>query len=411
MNSSCRHCHADLDVTFCDLGMSPVANSFVRPEQVNAMEPFYPLHAYVCRSCKLVQLQEFETPQEIFSDYAYFSSFSDHWVAHAQRYVHDVIERFDISSESCVIEIASNDGYLLQFFKAQGIQCLGVEPAENVAKVAWTKHGINSLVEFFGLAVARKLARDDNQADLLIANNVLAHVPDLNDFVAGLKAALKPNGVATLEFPHLLQLMNFNQFDTIYHEHFSYFSLMTVEAVFSSAGLTVIDVEELETHGGSLRVFATHDENSTQKTSPRVKRLRDIEAAAGLGSIEAYKDFSDAAKATKRSLLKFLLEARAENKAIVGYGAPAKGVTLLNYCGIGTDIVDYTVDRNPEKQGRLMPGVRLPIYALEKLKETKPDFVLILPWNLKDEIIEQHSYIRQWGGQFVIPIPQTVVVT
>lgn len=409
MKPHCRHCESPLEVTFCDLGMSPLANSYVPIADSDRMEPFYPLHAYVCGTCFLVQLQEFETPQNIFSEYAYFSSYSDSWIAHARRYVDLVTERFDLGPESRVIEIASNDGYLLQFFQSKGVPCLGVEPAANVAPHAQAR-GIETLVEFFGSDVAARLGSEGRQADLLIGNNVLAHVPNLNDFVRGLKVVLKPSGIITMEFPHVLQLMRGNQFDTIYHEHFSYLSLGTVETIFGAFGLRVFDVEELPTHGGSLRIYATHSDNAAQGDTDRVRALRRMERDEGLFSLETYAAFGEQARSTKRSLLRFLLTVRESGKTVAAYGAPAKGNTLLNFCGVRSDLVDYTVDRSPEKQDRYLPGVRIPVHAPGKIAETKPDFVLILPWNLKDEIIEQMSFIREWGGQFVLPIPETTVV-
>lgn len=405
----CRHCDSELTVSFCDLGMSPLANSYLAADQLDRMEPFYPLHAYVCSDCFLVQLQEFETPEHIFTDYAYFSSFSDSWVAHAKAYVEDMVARFGFDETSQVIEIASNDGYLLQFFVAQNVPVLGIEPAANCAKAAEEK-GIPTLVQFFNPETATSLREQGKQADLLLGNNVLAHVPALNDFVSGMKIALKPDGIITMEFPHLLRLMLENQFDTIYHEHFSYLSLHTVERVFAAHGLRVFDVQEVPTHGGSLRIFATHAENQKQPTEPNVEAVKAAETAAGLQSLDAYRAFSDRVKETKRALLRFLVEAREQGKSIVGYGAPAKGNTLLNYCGVRTDLLDYTVDRSPHKQDRFLPGVHVPIYGPERISETKPDYLLILPWNLKDEIMKQMADIRDWGGKFVVPIPSAKVL-
>jgi 2-polyprenyl-3-methyl-5-hydroxy-6-metoxy-1,4-benzoquinol methylase len=389
--------------------MSPLANSYIAPDQLDRMEPFYPLHAYVCSSCFLVQLQEFETPEQIFTDYAYFSSFSDSWVAHAKAYVENMVARFGFGQDSQVIEIASNDGYLLQFFVEKNVPVLGIEPAANVAKAAEEK-GIPTLVQFFNPETATSLCEQGKQADLLLGNNVLAHVPDLNGFVRGMKIALKPQGIITMEFPHLLRLMLENQFDTIYHEHFSYLSLYTVEKVFAAHGLRVFDVQEVPTHGGSLRIFATHDDNDQLPTEPNVEAVKSAEAKAGLQSLDTYRAFSDRVKATKRSLLRFLVDAREQGKSVVGYGAPAKGNTLLNYCGVRTDLLDYTVDRSPHKQDRFLPGVHVPIYGPERISETKPDYLLILPWNLKDEIMKQMAHIREWGGQFVVPIPSTQVL-
>jgi 2-polyprenyl-3-methyl-5-hydroxy-6-metoxy-1,4-benzoquinol methylase len=407
---TCRHCNRDLEVSFCDLGMSPLANSYLEKNDLSRMERFYPLHAYVCSGCYLVQLQVFETPEAIFSDYAYFSSYSDSWVSHARSYVDQMIERFGFDANSQVVEIASNDGYLLQFFKSKGVEVLGVEPAANVARVAEEK-GIPSLVKFFSEETARALVEDGKQADLLLGNNVLAHVPDLNDFVRGLKVALKPRGIITMEFPHLLKLMRENQFDTIYHEHFSYLSLTTVEKVFAEFGLKIFDVEHLSTHGGSLRIYATHSENAERSATDALRAAKKEEEDAGLSDLAAYRAFADQVKKTKRSLLRFLVDARDQGKTIVGYGAPAKGNTLLNYCGVRADLVDYTVDRSPHKQNRYLPGVHIPIYDPEQIRKTKPDYVLVLPWNLKDEIVGTMSYVRDWGGQFVVPIPEVKILT
>ena len=389
--------------------MSPLANSYLSADELDRMEPFYPLHAYVCGECFLVQLQEFETPEHIFTEYAYFSSFSDSWVAHAEAYVDAMVDRFGFDKNSQVIELASNDGYLLQFFLQKGIPVLGIEPAANVARAAREK-GIETLVQFFNPETAQSLRERGVQADLLLGNNVLAHVPALNDFVRGMKMALKPNGVITMEFPHLLQLMRENQFDTIYHEHFSYLSLMTVERVFAKFGLRLFDVDQLSTHGGSLRIYATHQESDAHPLTDNVTSLRSEELEAGLDQADTYRAFSDRVKSTKRALLRFLIEARDAGKTVVGYGAPAKGNTLLNYCGVRTDLIDYTVDRSPHKRDRFLPGVHLPIHDPEKIRETKPDYVLILPWNIKEEIMKQMSYIRDWGGQFVVPIPEARVL-
>jgi len=372
------------------------------------MEPFYPLRTYVCHHCYLVQLDEFVAPGDIFSEYAYFSSYSDSWVAHAKRYTELVTTRFGLNSSSRVIEIASNDGYLLQHFASAGIHCLGIEPAANVAAAAITK-GIPSIVKFFGIQTAREVAEEHGQADLLLGNNVLAHVPDLNDFVGGMKILLAPNGVITMEFPHLLRLMQENQFDTIYHEHFSYFSFITVEKVFAAHGITLFDVEELTTHGGSLRIYGRHAEDRSKPVSDRAIGLRNRELSAGLNQMKTYIGFTDQVKETKRNLLEFLIEAKRAGKSVVGYGAPGKGNTLLNYCGIRQDFLDYTVDRNPYKQGKYTPGTHIPILDPEKIRESKPDYLLLLPWNLKDEIMQQMAYIREWGGQFVVPIPSVKV--
>ncbi|MHB1231523.1 MAG: methyltransferase domain-containing protein [Burkholderiales bacterium] len=405
----CRFCDAPLTESFCDLGMSPLSNAYLQPEDLERMEPFYPLHAYVCGECFLVQLEEFESPQQIFSDYAYFSSFSDSWLKHAQSYVDQMIARFSITGSHQVIEIASNDGYLLRNFVARGIPSLGIEPAENVARVA-EENGVPTWTRFFGRETARELAAAGKQADLMAANNVLAHVPDINDFVAGITIALKPSGVMTIEFPHLLRLMAGNQFDTIYHEHFSYLSLISTEKILAHHGLTIFDVEELGTHGGSLRLYVRHAENAALPVNTPVAAMRQTECEAGLDVLATYAGFHERAKETKRKLLVFLIEAKAQGKRIVAYGAPAKGNTLLNYCGIRTDFLDFTVDRSPHKQGRFLPGTHIPILAPEAIAEVRPDYVLILPWNLRDEIQQQMAHIRAWGGQFVVPIPEVCVL-
>ena len=405
----CRFCGAPLTLSFADLGMSPPSNAYLKPDQLGQMEKFYPLHAWVCASCMLVQLEEFETPEQIFSDYAYFSSYSESWLAHARAYTAMMIRRFDLGPRSKVIEIASNDGYLLQYFVAEGVPVLGIEPAANVAEAAEAK-GVPSLVRFFGTRTAKDLTAQGTRADVLLGNNVLAHVPDLNDFVAGMKIVLAPNGVITMEFPHLLRLMQENQFDTIYHEHFSYFSFLTVREVFSAHGITLFDVEELSTHGGSLRIFGRHTEDAARPVAPAVEALLARERTAGLDRIETYRAFDEQVKETKRSLLEFLIYAKRSGKRVVGYGAPAKGNTLLNYCGVRSDFIDYTVDRNPYKQGRFLPGVHIPIYGPERIRETRPDYVLILPWNLKDEVVAQMAGIREWGGRFVVPVPEVRVL-
>ena len=407
-SQNCRFCGAALARTFVDLGLSPVANDYLKPEQLTQMEPFYPLHVLVCDKCWLVQLNECQSPEHIFSDhYAYFSSYSDSWLKHAEEYVEMTISRFGLNAQSKVIEIASNDGYLLQYFVHRGIPVLGIDPAANVAAAA-VKKGVPTLVQFFGESAARELAAQGTQADLLLGNNVLAHVPKLNDFVAGLKTALKPRGVLTMEFPHLLCLIERNQFDTIYHEHFSYFSLLTVEKLFAAHQLEVFDVDELPTHGGSLRVYASHP--GAMSRTDRVKALLAKEQAAGLTHGKTYEGFTERVRETKRKLLQFLIEAKNAGKSVAGYGAAAKGNTLLNYCGIRTDFLDYVVDRSPHKQGLFLPGTRIPIHGPEKILETKPDYLLILPWNLQAEIREQMKVIREWGGQFVAPIPEVRVL-
>jgi SAM-dependent methyltransferase len=406
--SRCRFCAAPLNHTFVDLGMSPLCESYLSAGQLNQMEPFYPLHVYVCERCFLVQLEEFVSPEQIFTEYAYFSSYADSWLQHAKTYTDQMVDRFNLGQNSHVVEVASNDGYLLQYFVQKGIPALGIEPARNVAKVAVEK-GIPTLAEFFGEDCARRLAAEGKSADLLLGNNVLAQVPDLNDFVAGLKVLLKPQGVITLEFPHLMKLVEENQFDTIYHEHFSYFSFITAEKIFAAHGLTLFDVEELTTHGGSLRIYARHREDDTKPVGIRVEALREREQQAGLTGMAYYTAFGEQVKETKRKLLAFLIQAKREGKLIAGYGAPGKGNTLLNYCGIRSDFLDYTVDRNPYKQGKFLPGTHIPIFHPDRIQETQPDYVLILPWNFKDEIMEQMAFICQWGGKFVVPIPEVKV--
>lgn len=405
----CRFCGQALEHTFVDLGMSPLCQTHIEPSELNQMEPFYPLHAYVCGNCLLVQVDEFVSPDEIFSDYAYLSSYSDSWVEHARKYVEMISERLELGPDSFVVEIASNDGYLLQHFVARKIPCLGVEPAANVAQIARDK-GIDTEVFFFGEQTAKGVASKHRKADLILGNNVLAHVPKLHDFVQGLKELLAEGGTVTMEFPHLLKLMRLNQFDTIYHEHFSYLSLFVVEKIFASHGMTLYDVEELPTHGGSIRIFARHAEDEEKAVSDAVKNLRAREFEAGLDRLETYSSFTEQVKETKRALLDFLIQANREGKTVVGYGAPGKGNTLLNYCGIREDFLQYTVDRNPLKQGRYTPGTRIPILAPEKIRETKPDYILILPWNLKEEISKQHDYVKEWGGRFVVPIPKVEVL-
>ncbi len=407
-HSRCRFCNSILNQTFVDLGMSPLCESYIKPERQNEMEPFYPLHVRVCERCFLVQLDEYVTPDNIFSDYAYFSSYSDSWQQHAKAYTEMIAERLGLNAQSQVVEIASNDGYLLQYFVTQGIPVLGVEPAANVAEVA-IKKGIPSVVKFFGQKTAHELVDEGKRADLIVGNNVLAHVPDINDFVGGMKTLLKPGGVITMEFPHLMQLMDGNQFDTIYHEHFSYLSLLIVEKIFAAHGLTVFDVQELSTHGGSLRIYGCHSEDTSKQIGERVTELRAREEVAGFTSLNHYFSFAEKVKETKFKLLEFLIAAKREGKSVAGYGAPGKGNTLLNYCGIRSDFLDYTVDRSPYKQGLLLPGTRIPISHPDKIKQTQPDYVLILPWNLKDEIVKQISYVRDWGGKFVVPIPEVEV--
>jgi SAM-dependent methyltransferase len=403
---TCRFCAAPLTTTFVDLGMSPLCQTHVEASGLHAMEPFYPLHAYVCEHCFLVQLPASVSSDTLFTEYAYFSSYSTSWVEHCRRYTEMAIERFGLTRSSRVMEIASNDGYLLQHFAAASVQVLGIEPAANVAEAALAK-GIPTTVRFFGLESAADIAREHGRPDLLIGNNVLAHVPDLNDFVAGMKRLLAPGGAITMEFPHLWRLMAENQFDTIYHEHFSYFSFVTVEKIFARHGLTIFDLEELQTHGGSLRIYAGHAGQGS--VGPRVQGLRQREIDDGFLTLERYRGFDENVRVTKRKLLSFLIDAKARGCRIVGYGAPGKGNTLLNYCGIRTDFLDFTVDANPYKQGKFTPGTHIPIFPPDRIREARPDYVLILPWNLKQEIAQTAAYIREWGGRFVVPIPETSV--
>ncbi|MDX8392431.1 MAG: class I SAM-dependent methyltransferase [Mariprofundaceae bacterium] len=410
MGLNCRFCGVGLTQSFCDLGMSPLSNANIHPEQMNQMERFYPLHAFVCHACWLVQLDSFEAPDYIFDEhYTYFSSYSDSWLAHAKAYVGKMHERWHLDASSHVVEIASNDGYLLQYFVERGIPVLGVEPTANTAAVARRKN-VPTLEKFFGVETAKALAAQGKHADLLLGNNVLAHVPDLNDFVAGMKILLRPDGVITMEFPHLLQLIRNNQFDTIYHEHFSYLSLLTVEKVFAAHGLTLFDVEELPTHGGSLRIYARHEQDDAKTVSATVATLRGKEERAGLNAVQVYGDFAEQVRETKRGLLDFLIEAKRNGKSIVGYGAPAKANTLLNYCAVRGDFIDYTVDRSPHKQGTFLPGTHIPVYHPDQIAETKPDYIIILPWNLKEELIAQLAYAREWGAKFVLLIPKVEVV-
>ncbi|MFZ0927662.1 MAG: class I SAM-dependent methyltransferase [Syntrophobacteraceae bacterium] len=404
----CRFCGSPLRHTFVDLGMSPPCESYLKAEQLNEMEPFYPLHVYVCGRCFLVQLEEYVSPEATFSEYAYFSSYSETWLQHARSYTGMAVERFKLNGQSRVVEIASNDGYLLQYFVERGIPALGIEPAANVAQSAIEK-GVPTLIRFFGEQLAREMISEGKGADLLIGNNVLAQVPDLNDFMKGMKIFLKPEGVITMEFPHLMRLMEENQFDTIYHEHFSYFSFFAVEKIFAFHGLKIFDVEELGTHGGSLRIYACHGGDEAKAAGDRVAELRQRELAAGISGLGFYSSFTEKVKKTKRLLLDFLIQAKEQGRSIAGYGAPGKGNTLLNYCGVRTDFIDYTVDRNPYKQGKYLPGTHIPIFHPDKIKETRPDYVCILPWNFKEEIMEQMSFIRNWGGKFIVPIPEVRV--
>jgi SAM-dependent methyltransferase len=390
--------------------MSPLSNAFLTVEQLQQMEPYYPLHAYVCDSCFLVQLPEVETPQHIFAkDYAYFSSYSQTWLDHARTYTDRMIERFGYGPASLVVEIASNDGYLLQYFQRKNVPVLGIEPAENCAQVA-QKAGIPTLMRFFGSVLAAELKVQGKSADLVVGNNVLAHVPSLNDFVRGLKILLNPHGIITMEFPHLLKLMRENEFDTIYHEHYSYFSLYTVEQVFARQGLKLFDVEQLPTHGGSLRIYGAHAEDASKALTGKVTQLREEEIQSGMADLKTYLGFSEQVKRTKRKLLEFLIHAKGAGKTIVAYGAPAKGNTLLNYCGVGTDFIDYAVDRSPYKQGRFLPGTRIPVFHPDRIRDTRPDYVLVLPWNIKEEVMAQMTHIREWNAKFVIPIPEVRAV-
>ena len=406
---TCRFCAAVLQHVFVDLGATPLCESYIAGERYDDAEPFYALRAYVCAACFLVQLDTLVAATAIFTDYAYFSSYSDTWVERARRYTDDVVGRFGLHRGSSVVELGSNDGYLLQHFVARGIPVLGIDPAANVAAAARARD-VPTLARFFDAATARELVAAGRQADLIAANNVLAQVPDLHDFVAGLALLLAPHGVATVEVPHLLCLMEENQFDTIYHEHFSYFSFLTARQLFAYHGLRCFDVDELPTHGGSLRLYLCHADDPTRSTGAAVEELARRERTAGLDHLEAYAAFAERVKEAKRAILDFLIDAKRRGCTVVGYGAPGKGNTLLNYCGVRTDFIDYTVDRNPHKQGKFLPGTRIPIHPPERISETKPDYLFVLPWNLRDEIMEQMHGIRAWGGRFVIPIPTLQVL-
>ncbi len=400
---SCRLCGAELTETFVDLGMSPLCESYVPAGRVDAPETFYPLHVRTCSECLLVQLPAYVAGEEIFSDYLYFSSYSSSWVEHARRYSVSMIEKLNLTAESLVAEVASNDGYLLQHFVAAGIPVIGVEPAGNVAAVAREK-GIRTEVCFLGPETGESVAAQYGRADLVAANNVYAHIPDIIGFSQGLANLVKPDGLVTLEFPHLLRLIERRQFDTIYHEHYQYLSLLTASRALAKGGLAVVDVEELDTHGGSLRVHAKHTETAGEP-SVAVKAVLDAEAAAGLHTFEGHQGFAGEVFTIKRDLLDFLMRARDEGKRVVGYGAPGKGNTLLNHCGIREDLLEYTVDRSPHKQGMFLPGTHIPIHAPERIAADRPDYVLVLPWNLRTEISAQLSYVRDWGGKLVYPIP------
>jgi SAM-dependent methyltransferase len=406
-SGGCRACGGRLEA-FVDLGLSPLCEGFLTAHERDAALTFYPLNVRICTSCWLGQLPEFVAPADIFTDYAYFSSFSEAWLAHARDYAESMVGRFALHGGSHVVEVASNDGYLLRNFVARGIPCLGIEPAANVARAAEAL-GVPTLVEFFGQPLAARLARQGGAADLIAGNNVLAQVPDLNDFVAGLATLLKPDGVITLEFPHLLRLIEENQFDTIYHEHFSYFSLASVERLLAVHGLRVFDVEQLWTHGGSLRVFACKT-GSGRAECQGVRDVRALEQAGGIHDLATYRAFQARVEQTKRSLLSLLIALKGQGKRVVGYGAPGKGNTLLNYCGIRTDFLEFTVDRNPHKHGKFLPGTGIPILAPDAIERVRPDYVLILPWNLKGEITRQLAHIRDWGGRFIVPIPEAEIL-
>lgn len=400
---NCRFCNKELKYTFIDLGMSPLSNAFIKKEKLFLGEKFFPLHAFVCEECFLVQLGEFESPENIFNDYVYFSSYSSSWLEHAKKYKNKMVNL--LPKDPYVIEIASNDGYLLQYFKEDNIKVMGIEPAKNVAEYAIEK-GINTISKFFGSNLAYELVKNDKKPDLIIGNNVLAHVPDINDFVKGMKILLDNKGIITMEFPHLKKLLEYNQFDTIYHEHFSYLSLITVKYIFEKHDLKIYDVEELNTHGGSLRIFATHKDNESKKVGLSISKVINEEIESGLNDISTYINFKHNVERCKRELLSKLIKIKDEGKSIVAYGAAAKGNTLLNYCGIREDIIDYVVDLNPNKQNLFLPGTHIPVYSPSKIEDTKPEYIIILPWNIKDEIINQMSYVREWGCKFIVPIPE-----
>ncbi len=403
---NCRFCQNKLTHQFVDLGFSPPSNSFLKPEQLNQPETFYPLRIMVCEKCYLVQIDEFASHEDIFnSDYVYFSSFSKSWLEHAKKYTEMMIERFKFDDQSQVIEIASNDGYLLQYFQQKGISVLGIEPTSNTAAAAKEK-GIDSIVDFFGVRLATKLSEKGTKADLLLGNNVLAHVPDIRDFVGGLKILLNSNGIITFEFPHLMQMIDKNQFDTIYHEHFSYLSLTTVSQIFNEFGLDIFDVEELPTHGGSLRIFAKHIENISIPNSGHVLAMLEKENQFGLTTIETYTTYQEASEKVKNDFLIFLLNAKNQGKKVAAYGAAAKGVTLLNFCGVRKDLINFVVDASPHKQSKFLPGIHVPVVSEEEISKNKPDYVVILPWNLKEEISAQLSYVRSWDAKFVVAVPK-----
>jgi SAM-dependent methyltransferase len=408
MTHFCRLCGAGLTRTFVDLGMSPLCESYVRADKLDDPEVFYPLHVRVCESCLLVQLPAYVAGEDIFSDYAYFSSYSDSWVAHAKQYAGEMIRRLGLGAGSLVTEVASNDGYLLQHFVAAGVPVLGVEPAGNVAEAAKAK-GVRTEVQFLDAETGREIADRYGLADLVAANNVFAHVPDIRGFAAGLRALVKDSGLVTLEFPHLLRLIERRQYDTIYHEHYSYLSLLTSSRVLAGAGLRVVDVDELDTHGGSLRLHARPDESAGEPAGS-VKAVLDAEESAGLHTLAGHEGFARQVLQIKSDLVQFLLDAARQGKSVAGYGAPGKGNTLLNHCGIRADLLSYTVDRSPVKQGQHLPGTHIPIYAPERLAQTRPDYILVLPWNLRKEISEQLNYVRSWGGRLVFPIPELEII-
>jgi SAM-dependent methyltransferase len=409
MAFSCRLCSQEVTHSVIDLGATPLANAYIKPETATSQETVFPLQVWVCSHCWLVQIPEWETPEQIFSDYAYFSSYSSSWVEHARLYVEAASERFALGPESLVVEVASNDGYLLRHFQSRGVPCFGIEPAQNVAKAAQSA-GITTYVEFFTEKMAKRLVTEQKRADLIVGNNVLAQVPELIDFLRGIRLLLKTDGVVTIEFPHFLKTLQKNEFDTVYHEHFSYFSLHSAEHAFDMAGLKVFDVEELATHGGSLRLYGCRKESTVRPLAASVERIKSEEVAAGLLKVETYAALEHGAQRVKRELVEFLERAKLESKTVAAYGAPAKGNTLLNYCGVGSDAIAFTVDRNPHKQGCLLPGTRIPVFSPEKIKELRPDYVLVLPWNLADEIVEQCRFIGEWGGKFVLPIPHLAIV-
>ncbi len=405
---TCRFCGAPLTHSVVDLGAQPPCESIVSAARFNAAEAIYPLHAMVCSECLLVQLDTDIAPDSIYTEYAYFSSFSVSWLDHARRYVEMMAQQLQLDASKQVVELASNDGYLLQYFIQRGVPAYGIDPAANVAKAAEAR-GVPTVVAFFGVNTAQEMAQQGKQADLIVANNVFGHIPDINDFVAGMKILLKAGGTITIEIPHFMRLMEFNQFDTIYHEHYCYHTLLSDTRIFAAHGLRLFDVQELPTHGGSMRMFVCHAEDP-RETGGNVEALLQLERARGLDKLETYVAFDEQVRETKRKLLSFLIEAKRAGKTIAGYGAPGKGNTLLNYCGIRQDFIDYVVDRNPYKQDKFLPGSRIPIYAPEKINETKPDYVLILPWNIKEEVMQQMAHVRAWGGKFVVPIPQVCVM-